>query len=508
MENRTSNSMKNILTGIILQFTTILLSLISRKIFLDNLGIEILGVNGVISNLVSMLALAELGIGTAISYSLYKPLAENDHEQINAIMTLYSKLYKYIAMIVMILGLMMLPFLKYFIHTNFTISFIKLIYFIFLIDTVMSYFLAYRRTILSADQKNYIADRITIIFSIALTIFQITVILLTKNYIFFILIKLFMGIGQNLIIYILTNKKYDYLKNQFKIELNPDIKKNIIKNVKALFLANISVYIIFGTDSILLSIFSGISIVGLYSNYTLIINAIKSIISKIFLGTTASYGNLLVCGNYKDKNDIFNILYFINFWISTFSSVSLIVLINPFIEIWLGKSMVLPVAVVYIIVFTFYSDSMRSSIELVKGAAGLYSPYPFFKYWIVMEAIVNLITSIVLAKTMGLGMYGVFLGTAISTMIPTYVMPWNVYKYVLKKSSKTYYFKSVLYSLISFGLIVTTYYIGGLINYTNIYISFILKVFLCILIPNAFIFVMFHNTYEFKYMLKKILKKN
>ncbi|WP_372237744.1 lipopolysaccharide biosynthesis protein, partial [Paenibacillus sp. P46E] len=241
------------------------------------------------------------------------------------------------------------------------------------------------------------------------------------------------------------NKNYPYLKSTTHQSLDPDVKSNIIQNIKALLLANISVYFIFGTDNLLLSLLTHVSIVGIYSNYTLIFNAVKGFMSQVFVGTTASFGNLLASdAGLEEADRIFKIMFFINFWLSTFCSAALLLLINPFINLWIGSSMLLSGLIVVILVFNFYSDTMRSAVELVKSAAGLYSPYPFFKYWIVVEAILNLLLAIIFAGGLKMGMTGIFLATSISTFIPTYIIPWNIYKYVFGKSSKEFYLKHIL----------------------------------------------------------------
>lgn len=436
---RVNNSLKNIVSGIILQFVAIGLNIISRKIFLDFMGVEILGVHGVLTNIISMLGLVEMGIGIAISYSLYKPLSENDQDQVKTIIRLYAKFYKYVALTVLVIGLLILPFMGSVIESSYSSSYIRLIFLILLVDTMMSYFLAYRRTLLIADQKASILNKLTILYSIVLTFSQVSIVYLTQNFILFISIKLVFGVGLNLIIYYITNKNYPYLRGASKKPLDPEVKKNIIQNIKALLLANISVYFIFGTDNLLLSIFTNVTTVGLYSNYTMILNAVKGFLSQVFVGTTASFGNLLASDTTLDDADrIFKIMFFINFWLSTFCSSALLLLINPFIHLWIGSSMLLPGVIVVILVYNFYSDSMRSAVELVKSAAGLYSPYPFFKYWIVVEALVNLCLAIILAGGLNMGMTGIFLATSLSTLLPTYVIPWNVYKYVFKKVPKSF----------------------------------------------------------------------
>lgn len=505
---RTSNSIKNILTGIFLQIITIFLGFFSRKIFINNLGVELLGINGMLTSILSMLSLVELGFGGAIYYSLYKPLAKQDKNQINAIMNLYSKLYKVIGVVVFVLGLSMMPFLSYFVDTTIPISYVNKVYIIFVIDSVLSYFLAYRRNILSADQKSYIINKLSTVFSVSLSLLQVLAIIYTKNYILYLLIKVVLGFTQNLIIYLMTNKEYPYLKEKSREPLDKEIKDEIIKNAKALLVVNIAVYCVFGTDNLLLSMFGGVTIVAIYSNYNMIINAINSLIAQLFSGIKASFGNFLIEKSLEEAHDIFNVLYFINFWISTFCAVSLVTLLNPFIEVWLGKEMLFPITAVFIIVFNFYSRSMTQAIELVRNSAGLYSPYPFFKYWALVEGVLNLVVSILLAKYMNLGMFGVFIGTSISTAISVFVLPWNVYKYVFKMKSNQYYIRYFKYILCSAFFTFITYNIANSILVNNIYILFILKCIICLLIPNLFILLFFGKSKEFIYLSNRFGFKN
>ncbi|WP_019908931.1 lipopolysaccharide biosynthesis protein [Paenibacillus sp. HW567] len=504
---RVNNSIKNILTGILLQLVAIGLNIFSRKVFLDFLGVEILGVHGVLTNLISMLGLMEMGIGIAISYSLYKPLSEDNQDQIKAIINLYANFYKVVALAVLVIGLLIIPFMDKIVESSYTTSYVRIIFLILLIDAMMSYFLAYRRTLLLADQKSFTLNKLTIIYSIVLTVSQVSIVFLTQNFILFISIKLIFGVGLNLIIYYITNKNYPYLKSATHKMLDPDIKGNIIQNIKALLLANISVYFIYGTDNLLLSIFTNVSIVGIYSNYTLIFNAVKGFLSQIFVGTTASFGNLLASSTGIDEADrIFKTIFFINFWLTTFCSSALLLLINPFINIWIGSSMLLSGLVIVILVSNFYLDTMRSAVELVKSAAGLYSPYPFFKYWIVVEALINLFLAVFLAGILKMGMLGIFLATSISTLLPTYIMPWNIYKYVFRKSSKQFYLKHFVYNFSSVIVVGATYMIGTKITLGNLFIDFFFKIIICIFTPNLMLLV-FCRTKEFIYLKERIQKR-
>lgn len=500
---RTKNSIKNIITGIMLQVIVLILGFISRKVFIDYLGVELLGINGLLTNILSMLGLVELGIGTAIYYSLYRPIAEKDYGQVSAIMRLYSNVYKYIGIIIAVLGIMLIPMLKYIINTSVNIRYVKIIFIIFLLDSVISYFLSYRRNIFSADQKEYILNKIGVVFSSIISVLQIIIIIFTKNYIFYLFIKILMIVIQNLIIYYLTNRYYPYLRSKKSEVLKEEIKQELIKNVKALIVVKISVYCVMGTDNILISIFTGVATVGIYSNYLLLINTINLLIQQIFSSIRASFGNFLIEKNKKQAHEVFEVIYFINFWISTVCATALFILINPFITLWLGENMLLSMSIVAVIVFNFYSISMTNSIEIVRSAAGMYSPYPFFKYWSLIEGVINLIISVILAGIFEMGIMGILLGTTVSTFITVYILPWNVYKYVFEISSKQYYKKHFIYNIFSIALVSLTYFISNIINIDNELISFIIKISFCFVIPNIIMLIVFCRTKEFIYLIKK-----
>ncbi len=506
-------SFLNIVSGIFSQFILIILGLISRKIFVNIMGLELLGINGLFSNIISMLSLAELGIGGAIYYSLYKPLANNDLEQVKATMQLYGKFYKYIALAVGAIGLLFVPFINIIIKENVDNTYLIKIYLCFLLDSVLSYILVYKKNIFSADQKSYIINIIQTIFSFLISVMQIVILITTHDFILYLIAKILLGFLCNIIFYLLANKKYPYLKGKDVVKLNSKDKAEIIKNAKALFIGSIAGYCVFGTDNILISIFIGITEVGLYSNYILIITIISNLVGQVFNGVRASFGNFLIKESLDKYHELFNKIYFLNFWITCFSSVCLIALLNPFISLWIGKNAIFPFHVVIIIVVNFYLRSMTSAIETVRNSAGLYSPYPFFKYWSLLEGIINLLICVILAGLFKLGIMGILLATTISTASLIFVMPWNVYKYVFKRSLKPYCKNFFIYLLCSIFITAVILICCNLITTTDAVLVLLIRGIICLFFPNIIIVLLFHKTSEFQYILnllvglKKITKK-
>ncbi len=490
---------KNLIVGIAGQLFNQILGFISRTVFIQQLGVVYLGINGLFSNIFSILSLVELGVGSAIIFSLYKPLAEKDESKIEALMSLYSKAYNIIGTVILTLGITLIPFLKYIIKDQPNIPHFILIYFLYLLNTVSSYFFAYKRSLFNADQKNYINVINNNVFTLITKILQIIILIFTKNFLLYLLVQIICTFFSNLDITIRANINYPYIKNKTGVKLPVEDLKNIKKNIVSLFLLRIGSVVVSGTDNLLISSFVGLRWVGIYSNYVMLISIIQAFITQIFNSITASVGNLVNSESKEKSIDIFYKIFFINFIIYSFSCISLFVLLNPFIRLWIGKEFLLPTGVVLLIVFNIYLMGIRNVLWIFNNTLGFFY---FFRYMPFIEATINLGVSIILLKS--LGIVGVFLGTLTST-VTTYIFaePYILYKNYFKVSLSTYFVKYFNYMTV---LVVTGYivwYLTSLINNSN-WIGFFLKAIItCILICLIFLIV-FYRTKEFKYFISLI----
>ncbi len=502
---RTKNSIKNTIVSFISNLLTIIIGLLAQAIFIKTLGSEYLGINGLFSNIISMLGIVELGIGSAIIYHLYKPIAEDDTKKVKALMNFYKKCYHIIAFIILTIGLMITPYLKFFVG-NVTIDInIYLVYILFIIEITCSYLLSYKRSIINANQKNYLVNIIHIVYLIVLNSIEITVLLLTKNYYLYLVIKIIMRILENVAITLLANKLYPYLKNNNE-KLDDDTKKGIFKKVKALFFHKVGGFIVLGTDNIIISKFIGIVEVGLYSNYFIIIDAIERLFGQLINVLTPSVGNMLVTETKEKSFEVFKRIRFLNFWIATFSSISLLVVMDSFITIWIGKKYLLESCVLIVLVLNYYLKSMRTCHVIYKDAAGLYYED---RYVPVLESIINIIASLILLKYFGLA--GVFMGTFISSMALYCISyPKYVYKKLFDRTYLDYTKETLGYFLLFITLGLLTFKISSLIVVGNAYLQFIINCVIAILVPNILLLIIFYRTDNFKYymsLLKKIKKR-
>lgn len=500
---RTKNSIKNVIAAMLSNIITIVIGLIAQAVFIKILGIEYLGLNGLFTNIISMLGIVELGLGNAIIFNLYKPLASNDTETIKSLMKLYKKSYILIASVVLIIGLVIIPFLPLLIEkVTVNINIIG-IYLLFLIDIVCSYLLSYKRSIFYADQKNYYVNIIHIGYTILLNLSQLIILFFTKNYYLYLAIKIIIRLIENLIITTLANKKYPYLLEKNIKNIDKKIEKDIFTKVKALFFHKIGGFIVLGTDNILISKYLGLAVVGLYSNYYMIINAVQTLFSQALIALTPSVGNLLVKENKNKTFEVFKRIRFMNFWIATFTSVCILNMMQQFITIWIGEKYLLSDVILIVLVFNFFQKMMRNTYQAFKEAAGIYYEDRFVPLF---ESIINIVASIILVKIIGLP--GIFLGTIISGFVLWfYSYPKYVYKKLFDRKIIDYLKETISYILLFVIIAFITFKISSLVIIDNTFIKLLINTLICIVIPNLIMLMIFFKSDNFKYYLNFLLKK-
>lgn len=499
---RSQNSIKNTIVSMIMSIITILIGLITQKIFIKILGTEYLGINGLFTNILSMLAIAELGIGSAIIYSLYKPIAENDKEKIKSLIEFYKKSYRIIALIVTIIGICVIPFLGKIVGETNIQENITFLYILFLFDTVASYLLTYKRSILYASQKTYIINIVHILYLILMNTLQIAILILTKNYIAYLSIKIIFRILENVVITIIANKMYPYIKEKNVAKIDKETQQSIIKKVKGLIFHKVGSFIVLGSDNIIISTFLGVATVGLYSNYNTILQAVNNLFSQVFSSITASVGNLLVEKEQEKSYKIYKNMLFINSWMYSFSAIAILCLMEPFIRIWIGGQYLLSYGVLVILSINFYVQGMRKTSNTFKEAAGIFHEDRFVP---IIESIINIMASIIFLKIFGLA--GVFLGTVTSSLVLfLYSYPIYVYKKLFKRSYFQFLKEHLKYLAVSILCAVITTFIIRNIAIDNNFMQLIANGIIVIIVPNLIQYIIFRKREEFAYVKNMIIK--
>lgn len=501
-DSRLNNSIRNAIFGMSTQIINIILGFINRSVFIHFLTIDYLGISGVFTNLLTMLSLAELGVASSMVYSLYKPLANKDKDVLQGLMKLYANIYRTIAIIILIIGIIIIPYLPLIVDKDINIDNLNLIYILYLLNTVLSYLFSYKKSLISADQKEYINLKYRNRFNILRSLLQMTFLYLTSNFIIYLLIQIVCTFMENLFISIKANKLYPFLKSKDKIELPYEIKKELSTNVKSTMIYKISGVMLDSTDNLIISSIVGLKWVGLLANYNLIISSVNMLMSVIFNSVTASVGNFIAKESKEKQEGLFYVLFMISFCMYGFSSICLITLTNPFIKIWLGNEFLFDIKTLIIIVINFYIIGMQSTVWMYRSTMGLYR---YGKWRPIISAILNIFISVFLGNRIGL--IGVLLGTSIVRVLTNvWYDPIVIFRYGFGKSSTKYYYVYLKYLLMLIGLTTIVYTLNIQIDKTFGF-SFMTMTIFNILISIVMFIIILYRTKEFKYIFNMFILK-
>ena len=501
-ESRTAYVKKNIFYNYTSTIITSLFSIVCRTIFVYTLGADYLGVSGLFTNVLGVLSFTELGIGAAIIFALYKPIAVNDNEKVKSLLALYKKAYRLIAVIVSIIGLALIPFLDALVKTDIPIKEIRLYYCIFLFNTVSSYFVTYKTSYVTALQKDYLVTNTTTIGTILTSILQIILLLLGGDYLNYLLIAAVVGLLQKIVTVIYLNKKFPILKERSDVPLDDDTKHKIWKNVKALIIHKIGDVSVNQTDNIIISAFISTATVGVLSNYTTLNTLISTFTNKFFSSFTASLGNMLAKEDIEKQRKIFDVYDLLGFWIYGFVLIAFVTLSQPFIYLWLGENMLLDNITMVLYFVSLYFAGMTFIPYNFKVAAGRFNEDKWVAF---VQAITNLLVSIIAIKLIGLP--GIFIGTIVSRMIVVVVRPYIVFKYVLCTSSKSYFIRLIVRSLLAFAICILMWVIKSYIWGEKTVVRFVLLCIITLLIPNLIFIVLYGKSEAFQDIVSRIRKR-
>ena len=424
--------MRNILAALTGQILGILLQFVSRKVFIAMMSEDLLGVGSVFANILSILSLAELGIGTAIAFALYQPLAEGDQAKVTAIMAFYQKIYRAVAGGVLLLGMLTARFLPYMIREP--VMHLRLYYYLYLASSVLSYLCAYKRTLMIADQKSYISSAFRCSYIILLNVVQIFILITTQSFALYLTAQVLLSFAENVLISLCADRMYPYI-NRKGSGLSKAEKNEIGKNIRALFFHRTGSVAVTGTDSILLSVLVDLRAAAVYANYRLIFSGLNTILTQLFSAVTASVGSLLIERDMDYNYKIYRAILMLSYWLYGVTGICLIVLLNDLITIWIGGNYTETPGCILILVVHFFLTGVREPVNIFKNALGLFWRD---RYKPLAEAVFNLILSIALGVRFGAA--GIFGATILSALlIPFWVEPYILYKHYWGKRLSEYF---------------------------------------------------------------------
>lgn len=504
-ELRFKNATRNIKSGFLNKIVLLLFPFVIRTILIKKLGSDYLGLNSLFTSILQVLNLAELGFSSAIVYNMYEPVAKNDIITIGALVGLYKKIYRIIGICISIIGLLILPFLKFLTNNSYPDEInIYIVYLLYLLNTSLTYFLfAYKSSLLIAYQRNDIVNNIQTIISIIQYIIQIVMLLLFNNFYLFLLIQILSTIVNNISISIIVEKKYPNYKTNVKV--NSNIKKEIKKSVTGLMINKLCYTTRNSLDSIFISSFLGLNMVALYTNYYSIMAAINNILNIITNSILSGIGNSIVTEsqekNYKNM-DNFNFIYM---WLSGWCMICLLCLYQPFMKIWMGQKYLLSIKYVILFCIYFYVLKMGDIRATYSDAKGLWWEN---KYRAIVESIANIFLNLILGYFFGLT--GIILATLISLFIINFCYGSQILfkHYFTNIKISDYFVKNVIYFTVTIIVASLTYITCSFVK-TNLLNELLIETIICILLPNILYLIFYIKTKSFKNAyptIKKIIK--
>lgn len=505
--SRTLNSAKNLATGVGISVVMTLVGFFTRKIFVDTIGVEYLGLNGLLQNILGVMSLLEGGFATSVVYNMYKPLAEDNRQDIIALLQLYKKVYRFIACGVITFGLALYPFLDFFVKGTDNLQYVSVVYFIFLFNSVLQYFTAYKWSLINASQQNYKLAAINLTYQLTLSFAKVGVLYYTRNYILFLTVEALCGLCLNVAIVRKANKLFPYIVNAAKYAVKPEVKRNIITNMKALFLHSLGGFFMHSTDNIIMSAYIGVGIVGLYSNYTLLTTTINSLTTQVLGSFSESVGNLIATEDKGRSYEVFKTIFFVNFLTISIPVIFLAVLSQPFIRWWLGEQYILSNLVLGIILFNFYINGMRNCALTFKTKAGIFLQD---RYTPLLQGLINLALSLLFVRWWGLG--GVLLATGLSILsIGFWQWPRLIYKHVFSVPLKQYFIRYATYSLTLLVATILSLSASSFIGCRNPLFELAAHMIITTIVISCTYYLAFCKSAEFKQLMayvKSILKRN
>ncbi len=501
--SRTKKARINIGTAMVQNILNLIISLAGRIVFARVLSASYFGVSGLFSNVIGVLSIADLGMSTAMMYRLYKPIADDDQETIVSLVAFFRKVFLTIATVVFLVGVALIPFLKYIVNLPEGISHLYSFYFLNLLGAVMSYLFVYRTVLISADQKNYLLVRSNIVFKIITFVLQMAVLIGLKSYFIYLLIAVVINLINNLYQNHIALKQYPFLRTIKAKKLDKEELTAIFVDVKALFLYKICGVIQTNTDSIMISIFVGTIVVGYYSNYLMIISQVITVLGIIFGNLKAGIGNKLASegpdeGGYR----LYEVLELFNYWLVLGCSIAIFILSKPFIALCFGTEYVLQDYVVLAVVLNFYTSNIRQTLWAYRETTGIFKQT---QYTTMVTAVCNIVTSIIGGYFFGL--FGIIMATVFSRIIYAWWKePMVLYRECFHKDPMHYYKQYIIRVILGFVIGGAAYVLCSLIPDCNDVLKLVIYTVISATVTIAGLYLYSFRLEEFKHLKKYVFR--
>lgn len=499
-DSRSKNASRNIIFAFANKMVALLLPFLARTIILYLLGEEYLGIGSLFTSVLSFLSLAELGLGSAIVYTMYQPIAEQDEEKICALLAYYRRFYRRIGAVMLALGTLLTPFIPYLIKGEAPEGAnVYILFYLYLLNSVISYFFAgYKQSLLTAHQRADITSKITLVVNVFIQIGQIAVLILFRNFYVYAFVPIIGTILTNILNEVVTDRQYPSL--QCRGGIGEEEQQAIQKRLSGLIGTKLNSIVVHSADMLVVSAFLGLTETAVYGNYYYIISAVNAFVILFFSSMTASVGNSIITETLEKNQKLFYKIEFVNAWISGWCAVCLMCLYHPFMRLWAGERLTYPVGVEILLVIYFFVYTIQKTMLVFKDAAGIwyedrYRPYACM--------ILNLILNVVLVQMVGI--YGVVFSSVAAFTIS---VPWvnrTLFHTLFQSSSWKNFLTISYYALVTVAVTAVTYLITFPIRQGLS--GLLIRAGICLLLPNVLFLISYGWKPEFRQVMDMVLKR-
>lgn len=519
--NRTQHTLKNLYFAALSQMISTLMAFLCRTVFIHTLGKTYLGFSGLFADILMIFSLAELGIGSVLTYEMYGPAAKHDAQALARLLAVYRRLYRYVGAVVAAAGVGMIPFLHYVITDIPDIPHLYTVYLLYVSNTVIGYFFSYTSGLLTACQEQYVGMAVTAAVSIVLKSAQMILLLVGGDFIGYLFLMNLCTLAGNFALYRLVKRKYpDVFASLNEVDRigggglqEADFRAKVRRNIRARFVSRLSSAAVTYTDNLMISAFVSTTILGLYSNYTMVAGVVRSVLGSVTGAVTGSVGQMIAVEPGERVYRMFRNIWFLNFWLTAVLSGGFFVMITPFIRLWAGPSYLLDGRILAVFCLNLYVRQMRNPLLIFHDA---YGHFVEMKRKNIGEALLNILLSLLFVRILPWGSTGILLGTLCSDLLTNFWfepyllcrrMGVSVWKYMARYAG---YMLTWLTGTTLSGFVCRRIFSVSLFHGVHPWAAFVLSGLACAFVLNGVIVLFWHRSGEFGYVLllmRDILKK-
>ena len=494
-KNRTDNTIKNIAAALFVQLAITALSFVTRSVLIRVLGIQAAGLNGLFVEVIAILSLTEMGVGSAIIYNLYKPLSENDEKKVCQLMTLFRTAYNYVTVAVLVLGLLLTPFIQYLVkEVDYPVPYIQRVFLLFVLRIAASYLFGDRTSLLIADQRKYVTSVITLGVRVVTAAATVAVLYLTRSYMAYLWVQVLCCLGNNLAAAVYVRKEYPYLRKDRSLPKSE--RAGVFKNVKYLFVDSLAWKIVESTDNILISVLVSTLQVGYYSNYSVLFGIIRQLRTQVMDGIAGSLGNLLATEAPKHCEKVLNRMNYLFYVLGFLLCLGMFACVDPVVQLWLGEDFLLPRVVSLVCCLNLFLDICRMAVWKALAASGLFREN---KNISIVGSVTNLVVSVILG--MKLGMVGIFLGTTVTTLVQLTLKVRLLYREFFHLPVRKFVTRFCYYLLSFLAGEAGILWFMSAVRLDNLFLQVLANGTAAVALSIPFCVLVFLNTEEFRYAL-------